>query len=102
MAHTLHMGDKHSVLVWKGTLAVCTLTELFVVINNVTGNGKVAHKHVSRISVSVTAQAFVGVGKRPPPGGRGWEWGSWGGGWEGLLLVGGGCSSEGVGERMGN
>ena len=38
MAHTLHMDDKHSVLVWQGTLAVCTLTELFVVINNVTGN----------------------------------------------------------------
>ena len=52
-----HMGYKHSVLVWQGTLAVCTLAELFVEINNVMGNGKVAHKHIVRVAIHFTDTA---------------------------------------------
>ena len=69
-----------------------TLVKFIVIIYNMAGDCKVAHKHIARVAVSLTTQTldhFVRIRKWPLLGGRGREWGSRGGREEGLLCVGG-------------
>ena len=96
-----HVCFINAILAWQGALAVGTITELLMDVDDVLGNAEVAHKHVLWLAFTLTNQTLNvvrGVWERPVEG-RGWNGGRSGGRWEV-----GGCRSgevEGGGGHQG-
>ena len=48
----------NAILAWQGALAVGTITELLMDVDDVLGNAEVAHKHVLWLAFTLTNQTL--------------------------------------------
>ena len=74
-----HVGSEDPVFVRQGTLTVCTLAELHMIIHNVVGHGIIASEHITQVTIHFTFAALDNVARvweGPLLGGRGLERGN--------------------------